>query len=405
MTFDEKGFYRRGQDEILTEMNEDTKLKFGDQVKLDSHHLLGQLNQILSNENAKTEELIEAFYNQIHVQTATGVHLDRLGWSYSRLSRLPATVSQVKLNITGTPGYVIPEQTYFETENGITFMTIEEVTVAKSQITNEDNQKTDETDEDGNLIGRVSVNAVSSEVGYENNVPSNSIESITEPVEELFTVINPEISKGGSDIETDTDYRKRILAALDMQPGPTANGIINGVKNVPGVQQVKIVNNVTNQTDKYGNPGHTIHLYVLGGPKEDILVAIKNCIAFGIESMGEQEGYVADISGDKHLYRFDYSKAIESFIKLKIKTTDEWNVDSGVDDVKNTISNYLKTLQMGDTLHFSKLYQYIYQVAGIDFVDLTLGTDKSNLTMNDIQPDVFEVVTSSLDNIEVIIDE
>ncbi|QCZ43784.1 hypothetical protein UCCLBBS124_1460 [Levilactobacillus brevis] len=58
---------------------------------------------------------------------------------------------------------------------------------------------------------------------------------------------------------------------------------------------------------------------------------------------------------------------------------------------------------MGDTLLYSKLFEYLWQVDGISSIDLLVGTDKTNLTLGNVKVDGYSLAYITADDIEVVI--
>lgn len=101
------------------------------------------------------------------------------------------------------------------------------------------------------------------------------------PDDNIISVNNPEASNGGMDRETDDLLRRRIITETIANPSGTINGIITALTNLSGVKQVGAVQNPLGTVDSYGNPPYTVHLYVLGGAKQDILNALATYSGFG----------------------------------------------------------------------------------------------------------------------------
>ncbi|WP_054747942.1 hypothetical protein [Lentilactobacillus rapi] len=61
---------------------------------------------------------------------------------------------------------------------------------------------------------------------------------------------------------------------------------------------------------------------------------------------------------------------------------------------------------MGDQIVFTKLYQAIYNVAGVEYVSVTMGRDKAKMGTDDIQLDQFETAAIAEDSdVEVTVSE
>ena len=74
----------------------------------------------------------------------------------------------------------------------------------------------------------------------------------------------------GQDMETDYDFRNRILLQAKANESATSNGLYTALMNTDGVKGAKIVQNVSPNKDSYGNPPYTIHFYVAGGTDSDV---------------------------------------------------------------------------------------------------------------------------------------
>ena len=164
---------------------------------------------------------------------------------------------------------------------------------------------------------------------------------------------------------------------------------------------MNIVENQFSVADKHGNPPYSVHIYCLGGKKQDIADCLISHIAVGVTLTGSVECDAVDAAGNTKQVYFDYATDRPVFVNVKIKTNAEWNVDEGSDYVKETVVNFVNSLQMGDTVYLTKLYPEIYAIAGIDDAKITLGTDKTVLSDNDIVLDKFEAPSCTTDDVEV----
>lgn len=405
MTLSDKGLEIRETEEIIEEMNSSAKTRFGENIQLDSHHILGQIIQVSAEQVNHTEQFAGEVVKQSHPATATGVFLDLWGAENGKINRLPAALAQVILTITGTPNYVVQEETNFSTDDGIIFFLTEPVVLEPQMTTDENGNKVPLLDENDNPIGMGTGLAVSDEYTETANVPANSITVNFETLDDVTSVTNKEAAEGGAKLEVDSDYRQRIINAMQMQPGPPVSGIQNGLMNISSVRQVKVIENNEMEVDQYGNPPKTIHIYTLGGFKDDIIKGIGQYIAAGVTTTGDQSGEAPDAGGDLHTYKFSYAESLPVFLNIVLTVDDDWDSDNGTDELKQSLTTYVKSLNMGDRLYFSKLYQFVYKISGISIAKITLGTSKNKLGGEDVIPSTFEVVTLEDDNIEVTINE
>lgn len=141
-------------------------------------------------------ETIKLFFPQ----WSYGVFLDMLA-KMARVERKAANCATAKIEINGEPGTVIPAETVFATPSKEDIESIEFETVETCVL-----------DEEGH--GEVTVVALVA--GPESNVDANTITMMSEPIEGIETVTNPERATGGTAEESDDDLRERIMEANDV---------------------------------------------------------------------------------------------------------------------------------------------------------------------------------------------
>lgn len=378
---DEHGFRRKTYAEILEEMEAKAKELFGDDIQTTSHSALGIFLRVVAWFLSLAQELAERVYNSGFISKATGVQLDRLG-SNNGITRNPAMPALVTLEFTGKEGFVIEEGVQFKTSNDIIFEMIDVVTL----------------DADGKGSGQ----AVSAIYSSKANVPANAITVIAEPAEDLYTVTNPVMAAGGSELETDSDFRERIRVSLRANPGPPANGIITALSEVSSVRSASVVENNTMITDVEGNPAKSVHVYCFGGIKEDIGNAVFESVAAGIETIGEQAVTVKDLSGFEHVVKFDYAESTTIFAEVDVTVTASFP-ETGVNDIKQAVYNYINGLNMGETVVHSFMYPGIYAVEGVKIAIVKIGKTKASVASQNIVISSKEVAQTTFEQIEVIV--
>lgn len=158
-------------------------------------------------------------------QYAYGSFLDLHGATYG-ITRLQATAATVTLSFTGTTGTSIPLGSVFGTipdANGfsVKFTTDAILTLA---------------------AGAGTVTATSSTTGANQNVVAGTVTNLLAAMAGLTAVTNPLPALGGTDIETDTAYRQRILQKTSSEPGAGAvSDYERWAKTVDGVGTAKIL--------------------------------------------------------------------------------------------------------------------------------------------------------------------
>lgn len=389
---DKYGFQKKTYTDLLDDMENKTKELFGQNINTTPRSPLGLILRLFAWFLAGVWELAEKVYNSGFISKAEGVALQSLAGNKG-IFKEPAASSTVTLKFTGQPGFVIPEQTTFCTTNDIYFFLTEDVTL----------------DANGTGTGK----AVSVEKGIHTNVGTNTITVQAEPMEEITSVTNLEPATGGRDEETDVEFRQRLKKSTSTGGKATSPAILSALGQTPGVISYNVVVNNKKDPDQYGNPGKSVHVYVLGGDRQTIAETIFDSVAGGIETVGQQVVMVEDISGTEHEVRFDYASETSIRLQLQIQTNASFPAD-GIQRIKDSLIQYIGGtdsegtlwfgLKMGQDVIYSQLFEPIFSaVEGIDDVSLVIGRDGSQLMSTNIRIDPFEVAKTGIDLIEVTV--
>ncbi|MGE7621684.1 baseplate J/gp47 family protein [Viridibacillus sp. NPDC096237] len=390
MALNKNGFTRKTYSDLLDEMEAKFKELFGADINLSAYTPLGIIMRVMAFFYAKIWDAIEHVYNSRYIKKANGVSLDFHGGD-KNLPRAPATNSYALLTFKGTPNYIIESEERFSTEGDIQFALLDDVVL----------------DASGNGTGE----AISIETGAFNRVLSNTITVQVEPIEEITSVTNLLPAVGGTDKETDTPYRNRLLKSNEAKGKAVPSAIETAILNVPGVRSVNSAINSTNVFDVEGNPPKSVHVYVFGGTKEDIAQALLDAVAGGIETVGEQVVIVKDIAGTEHIIRFDYAEILPIYMKLTVTKNGDFEVD-GIDQLKNSMiekiggvdlsGEEVPGLTMDEDVVISQLYSSAFKVAGVQDIVIEIGTSAEELSITNIGISRKQIAELSLANIEVI---
>ncbi|UQS85794.1 baseplate J/gp47 family protein (plasmid) [Apilactobacillus apisilvae] len=328
---------------------------------------------------------------------AKGSQLDDIG-ADENIFRKPATNAYVELQIkayvdVNSPTVITTDDGEFSTADGHIFKILDDVTISSA----------DSQDEDGNSLGTVAVQAISVDEGIDNNVMAGAIVNAEQSVDGFYQVTNPQPASGGQNVETDDSFRNRILANRINKPNSTNDGVENAIRNLNSVTDARLVSNRTMQTDQYGNPPKTTHLYVVNGNDDEIAQAMLDHLPILTHTVGNRSAIATDVGGVKHTIYFDHANNVQIYLNIKITTDDtKFNSDSGTDTIKQNIIDYFSDFKMGSTVDFTKLFAPCYSVTGVKSVEISLGKDASNLTPNqNIGVDAFELPVVSSDSITI----
>lgn len=154
---------------------------------------------------------------QLFVRTADTDYLTEHGFNWG-VNRLAATFATGTVIVTGVNGTIIPEGTIFVRDDGVEYESTSEEEIAS---------------------GTATVSVTCSESGLIGNAETGVILTLQTPItdaDDSATVASPGIV-GGTDEETDTAYRARILARIQNPPaGGAAADYIAWAKSIAGVK-------------------------------------------------------------------------------------------------------------------------------------------------------------------------
>lgn len=379
----DQGYLAPSYEELLDSVQDDFLRVFPSDLVLTSNSNAGILSRLIAWREYEQIQAQQQVYYSAFISTATGSALDRLGANVG-LPRKVDRPASTPLTIVTDGEYLIEAGTQFETEDGYIFDLTDDVVSTQKGDT-------------WQAVG----NAEAEDTGEITNVEPNTITIVYDPDESILSVTNPKKASGGQDYEEDLQYRARLIAENANRPGPTLNGVRSALLNVQGVREVNIVENQWAVPDKYGNPPYSVHIYVLGGKKQDIADCLIEHLAVGITLTGTTYCDAVNAAGNTKRVYFDFATDRPISVQVKLKTNAQWNVDEGSDYVKETVVDFINQLQMGDTVYLTKLYPQIYAIAGIDDAKILIGKSKDTLSADDIVLDEFEAPSCKTDDVEV----
>ena len=188
------------------------------------------------------------WFNRLWLDTAKGTHLEELVFDrYGIKKNGPKTsYTDLKFSRETTGPYVnIPAGSLMKTRDGIQFLTIDPMIMGQTET----------------VVDNVRCVAVTA--GVSGNVAANTIVEIQDPdlasIDSSITVTNETAAVGGSDGETDDQFRARARGFWSSVKRGTYDAIEYGIgAEVSGVSGVTVVEEV----DQYGNETGTVFVHV-----------------------------------------------------------------------------------------------------------------------------------------------
>jgi hypothetical protein len=180
-----------------------------------------------------------------------------------------------------------------------------------------------------------------------------------------YSVVNPSDLFLGDTVETDTEFRQRILSEFTVTGSGTIEAIQTLVGRVENVQAVVINENTTTVTDAKGVPPKSYEVVVFGGAPVDIGNAIWSTKPAGIylHNDGSPDVEITDLNGYKQFIR--YSTPAIQYIRLRITYTVNSEQDFA-DNAEEVAAQAMltfadKTFSIGDDVHPHKFIGTIYE--------------------------------------------
>lgn len=364
---DEKGFQRPSYQELLTAQNELSKQLFGEDIDTSELTFFGKLNRLQVYLLAQAYEELEATYYARFPNTASGLSLDRL-MVFAGISRNPALAARHEVKFTGTPSYVIEAGTLVKTEMDVKFYTMTNLTIG----------------EDGTCTGIIECITR----GTVGNVVLGSINQVVNPNIHIASVIDTGIDRLGTETETDYALRNRFRDVISGVGSGTAEAIRGAIMRVNNVNGVIIVENDTLETDDEGRPPKSFECYVNCPDEEDqeVAEAIFSRKPVGIKTFGNTTKTVIDSGGFSHEISFTHVHEIALTLNITIET-DGYFLNTGINEIKTNISQYVAAFKNGQDVVLSSLYGEIYRVSGVRRVpELTIeGSENGRYVINNRQ--------------------
>lgn len=345
---DDLGFHRPTYAELLAEQETRARQLFGDDIETGEATALGKYIRLNTYDYARLYELAEKIYYARFPNFATGVQLDRLT-PFANISRNPATVARHIVEFYGIAGKTVEQGSLVATGDGVTFYTLEDVTMQ----------------DEGLGLGTARVTVECTEFGTVGNVAVGEIDRMGNPNGYVREVRHIALKLLAKDAETDKALRERFHDVVKGTGSGTWEALYGALERITNVDGVVIVENDTAET--VGTmPPHSFQCYVVAPNTLDKQIGqtIFDKKPIGIKPLGEVEVTVLDSAGSAHIMRF--SRAIEKQISLQatIKKTTSYPED-GTEQIKTNIANLINGLSNGDDVILSKLYSAIHAVDGV----------------------------------------
>lgn len=219
----------------------------------------------------------------------------------------------------------------------------------------------------------------------------NTITSINTATQGWLAVTNPFKIEASRKVESDEDFRYRINLIKGNNHNSSYNSLLYRLKSTLGVSFCNVVRS-------YQTGG--VDIIVQGGDPKDVAVSIFNSIPIGTITNGDIEVMVKDINGGEHSIKF--SRPITVPLQISLSMTVYQNFPTaGEQQIKQAIVEWFNSLNVGEDIYYSRLYEPINEVKGFSVRNLKIGRLGGSLGMDDIILRNNEIATISAENISI----
>lgn len=368
----DRGFRRPSYAELLDAVEIKARELFGSQANLTVRSPLGIFLRIQAWMMSLLFATLESVYNSRFVDTAVGTSLYNIGRSIG-LSLLPAQKATGYLEITGTPDMIIPKGWLASNAQNVMY-----VVLANTPIKS-----------DGKAVAPAQ--AVLS--GPDGNTKAGTITTIVNPgiPPGIESVTNPVAFEGGSDHETDEEYRDRYYRSVDFAGGVNSDAIRAEIlQTVEGIHSVTVEENDTDYTNDKGLPPHSIEAIAYGGLNEAVAAAIARRKAAGIQTYGNTSANVIMESGKTVSIKFSRPTLINIWVRISGLVTDPntFPVD-GATLIRQAIIEHIggtgiSGLDIGETVYQNRIPCVVRGIDGVIDFRVELSTNGTTYTTNNV---------------------
>lgn len=389
-TIDETGLHLPTYQDTLDWLNEQARTIFGNDIYLELDSQDYQANAEVADLWADLADLVQQTYNNRSIQFAQGVSVDGL-LKINGLKRLSTTKSVCIVTLSGTPGTPIIGGLVSD-QTGEIIWVVENTVIPAS--------------------GLIDVTATCTTEG-DIYADAGTLNKIVTQTNGWQSVVNNANAIPGKPIENDPAAKARQSISTARPSKTVLLGLSGGIAEIPNVQRYRVYENDTNVTDENGIPGHSICCVVEGGDSEAIGNEIYLRKTPGCGTYGDVKVVILppEISEESpppiSFYRPTY---INIFVRVNIRKRMGY-VDTFADEIKQAVSGFINTLDIGEDVSVSLLGTVAQSVAPdlrapaftLDpAVPLLIGTTEGSLAEEDIKILFNAAAGCSPVNIEVV---
>lgn len=382
---DASGIHVPTYQDILDYYITQAKLIFGTDIYLGEDSQDYQMISIIARAAAASLQAAVDSYNARNPDSTFDDVLDGL-IVINGIQRKPSTYSTVTVQLTGTP-YTLIRGGVVQSVSGDKWNLPPEVVL--------------------DAAGQATVTATAQEIG-EVVALSNEITKIITPTYGWTSVNNPDAADVGQPVETNAALKARRRVAVATPSVTPLESLAAGINNILGVTDFQVYENDTKETNAQGMPGNSITAVVKGGTNEDIAKTIATRKNMGVLSYGDVTVQVTNEYDAVQNINFFRPDTTPIYITVHITPRAGYTSEVAT-QIKQALINFIGTLQIGDNLYNSQLWEAVLSVSpdikpyfSIDPIQgIIVGTTQGSQELQDLEATFKQEFTVTADNITI----
>lgn len=356
-TIDDTGYHRQRYQDLRRDIAQDWAADGLPDVENNTQSVPGRMVSQTANLQERNDALVQAVIDAFNPYAATGAQQSRLAPVMGK-KRNEAAKSTVTLEVTAdSNGATIPQGS--RAGDGVNKVeTRSEVVVAPN--------------------GTATVFADAVEFGPI-NFNAGTITKIETPVFGWSGVTNPNAAEPGTDQESDTELRARMLASSSSKSSSDV-GIFTALTEIDGVTYAVVETNNTDSPNAIGMTPHSVFPIVDGGSDDDIGKVLLNYVAGGISTNDTISGativtvQVVNPAKRNQLVPISFGRPTDVPIEISVTIKETTGLPPDYEQqIKDAISEYISGLEVGSDIYDSDIYCPVNSVGGLRIVSVTLN--------------------------------
>jgi len=228
-------------------------------------------------------------------------------------------------------------------------------------------------------------------------VLSGTFTEIVTPVSGWDAISNIENGVAGRNLETDQELRIRRLNSIRVLGAGSVEAIQARLRQeVQDVLNALVFEN-REPFEVDGRPAHSFETVVQGGDDTEIAEKIWELKPAGIQTTGNVNVIITDSNGDSQSIFFSRPEPVYVWVEVDLTVISGEFSATGADDVAAAILAFGQSYNVGEDILYQEFTQPIYNVGGIELIDLTLATSATAVG----PPGAYSAANLTIDEVEI----